>query len=167
MNKATIISELKRALTLTIPFFEAEPAFLQKSYAPGKWTARQILAHLTDCELVFHYRARMILSQPGCALSSMDQDKWTKTLIPTQRDMLLMRRLFTTSRETMIELVDFLPEQIFGRTGTHSELGTIRAWDVVGKTATHNMHHYGQLVAIREGTPWAPAGASADAGAAE
>ena len=107
----------------------------------------------------------VFLSQPGCALSSMDQDKWTKTLIPTQRDMLLMRRLFTTSRETMIELVDFLPEQIFGRTGTHSELGTIRAWDVVGKTATHNMHHYGQLVAIREGTPWAPAGASADAGA--
>ena len=163
MNKATIISELKRALTLTIPFFEAEPAFLQKSYGPGKWSARQILAHLTDTEILFQYRTRMILSEPGCALAAMDQDKWAKTLIYTQRDMLLMRRLFTTSRESMIELVDFLPEQIFGRAGIHSELGSIRAWDVVGKTATHNMHHYGQLVAIREGTTWAPAGSSADA----
>ena len=160
MNKATVISELKRALTLTIPFFEAEPAFLQKSYGPGKWTARQILSHLTDTEILFQYRTRMILSEPGCALAAMDQDKWAKTLIYTQRDMLLMRRLFTTARESMIELVDFLPEQIFGRSGTHSELGSIRAWDVVGKTATHNMHHYGQLVAIREGTSWAPAGAT-------
>ena len=90
----------------------------------------------------------------------MNQDKWAKTLIYTQRDLLLTRRLFITSRESMIELIDFLPEQIFGRTGTHSELGSIRAWDVVSKTATHNMHHYGQLVAIREGTSWAPSGAS-------
>jgi hypothetical protein len=159
MNKATIISELKRALTLTIPFFEAEPAFLQKSYGPGKWSARQILAHLADTELLFHYRTRMILSEPGCAIAAMNQDKWAKTLIYTQRDLLLTRRLFITSRESMIELVDFLPEQIFGRSGTHSELGSIRAWDVVSKTATHNMHHYGQLVAIREGTSWAPSGA--------
>src|SRR6185503_5350569 len=80
MNKATIISELKRALTLTIPFFEAEPAFLQKSYGPGKWTARQILSHLADTEILFQYRTRIIMSQPGCDLAVMDQDKWAKTL---------------------------------------------------------------------------------------
>src|SRR5260221_2706895 len=148
MNKVTVISELKRALTLTIPFFEADPKFLQKSYAAGKWNARQILSHVTDTEIVHQYRTRMIVSEPGCHVSVFDQDKWAKTVIYTQRDMLLMRRLFTTARESLIELVDFLPEQIFGRTGIHSELGTLRAWDVVGKAATHNMHHYGQLVAI-------------------
>jgi hypothetical protein len=161
MNKATILSELQRALTLTISFFEAEPAFLLKSYGPGKWNARQILAHLTDTEVVHHYRTRMILSEPGCSIMAFDENKWAKTLAYTQRDMLLMRRTFTTSRESIMELVDFLPEQIFGRSGRHSELGEIRAWDVVGKAATHNMHHYGQLVAIREGTPWVPPGAPA------
>lgn len=159
VNKATIMSELKRALTLTIPFFESEPAFLQRSYAPGKWNVRQILAHLTDTEVVHQYRLRMILSEPGASIIAFNQDKWAKTLAYTQRDMLLMRRLFTTSRESMIELVDFLPEQIFGRTGSHTELGSIRAWDVVCKASTHNMHHYGQLTAIREGTPWTPSGA--------
>jgi hypothetical protein len=160
VNKASVISELKRALTLTIPFFEAEPSVLARSYAPGKWTARQILAHLTDTEIVHQFRVRMILSEPGCALPGFDQDKWAKTLAYAQREMLLMRRLFTTARESMIELVDYLPEQIFGRSGLHSELGTIRAWDVVGKAATHNMHHYGQLVAIRERTTWAPPGSA-------
>jgi hypothetical protein len=156
MNKATIISELKRALTVTIPFFEAEPAFLQKSYGPGKWNARQILGHLTDMEIVFQVRTRMILCEPGCAIPAVDQDKWNKILGFPQRDMLLLRRLFTTSRESMIEMVDVLPEQIFGRSGNHSEQGSIRAWDVVGKASTHNMHHYGQLVAIRDGTTWPP-----------
>jgi len=159
MNKASLASELKRSLTVMLPFFEAEPAFLAKSYAPGKWTARQICAHLTDTEIVHHYRLRMILSEPGCPIQAFDENKWAKTLAYTQRDMLLMRRLFTTSRESMIELLDYLPEQIFGRTGNHSQLGEIRAWDVVGKASTHTMHHYGQLLAIREGTPWAPPGA--------
>jgi len=162
VNKSTVISELKRSITLLTPFFEADPAFLKKSYAPGKWTARQILAHVTDTEVVHQYRVRMILSEPGGPIMAFDQDKWAKTLVYQQRDMLLMRRLFTTSRESMIELVDFLPEQIFGRVSKHSELGEIRAWDVVGKAATHCMHHFGQLAAIREGTPWLPAGAPAE-----
>jgi uncharacterized damage-inducible protein DinB len=162
MNKAGIISELKRALALTIPFFEAEPAFHQKTYAPGKWNVRQILAHLTDSDVVHHYRLRMILSEPGCSIIAFDENKWAKTLAYAQRDMLLMRRTFTTTRESIIELIDLLPEQIFGRSATHSELGEFRAWDVVTKAATHNMHHYGQLVAIREGTPWTPPGAPAE-----
>jgi hypothetical protein len=162
MNKATVISELKRALTLTIPFFEAEPAFQVKSYAPGKWTARQILCHITDAELVYQVRTRFILCDPGCQILGFDQDKWVKILAFPQRDLLTMRRLFTTARESMIELVDYLPEQIFGRSGIHSESGEIRAWDVVGKAATHNMQHYGQLIAIREGKSWAPAGSSAE-----
>ena len=110
MNKATILSELQRALTLTIPFFEADPAFLQKSYAPGKWNVRQILAHVTDTEIVHQYRTRMILSEPGCKISAFDENKWAKTLAYAQRDMLLMRRTFTCTRESIIELVDLLPE---------------------------------------------------------
>ena len=161
MNKTGIISELKRGLSLVIPFFESEPAFLQKSYAPGKWNVKQILAHLTDTEIVHHYRLRFILSEPGCSIPAFNENKWAKTLAYTQRDVLLMRRTFTTTRESIIEIVDLLPEQIFGRSGTHSELGEFRAWDVVTKAATHNMHHYGQLLAVREGTPWVPPGAPA------
>jgi hypothetical protein len=31
--------------------------------APGKWSARQILCHLADCEIVFAFRLRQALSQ--------------------------------------------------------------------------------------------------------
>jgi hypothetical protein len=156
MNKVTIISELRRALDLTLPCFEWDAALLARSYGPGKWTARQILAHLTDCEIVFQERTRRILSEPGCAITPFDQDKWAKTLLYPQRSLPLMRRVYSSTRESLIELVDLLPEPIFGREGKHPEHPQYRAWDVVSRASTHNMHHYAQLMAIRDGAEWPP-----------
>jgi uncharacterized damage-inducible protein DinB len=154
MNKVAVIQELRHALDLTLPCFDWDAALLARSYGAGKWNARQILAHLADCEVVYQARARTILSEPGAAVVPFDQDKWARTLAYPQRSVPLMRRLYTTNRESLIELVDLLPEPLFGREGKHPEHASYRAWDIVTKAATHNMHHYGQLVAIRDGTGW-------------
>ncbi len=154
MHKGTILNQLRRTLDLTIPFFDAEGPILARSYAPGKWNARQILAHLVDTEVVFQARTRHIVSEPGCDIVPFDQDKWARTLAYPQRKLPLLRRLYVATRESLIELVDLLPETILAREGKHPEQPSCRAWDVVSKASTHNMHHYGQLVAIREGTPW-------------
>jgi len=156
MHKVTILSELRRGMDLTHPFFGSDPALLRRSYAPGKWTMHEILAHLVDCEVVFQARTRHILAEPGCAVAPFDQDKWARTLLYPQRNLALLRRLFTATRESLIELVDLLPEALFGREGKHPDHPSYRAWDVVSRAATHNMHHYGQLVAIRDGTEWRP-----------
>lgn len=156
MNKPSVIRDLDRSKELVLPFFDAEPALLRRSYAPGKWSAQEILAHLTDCETVFQARVRFILAEPGVAVVPFDQQKWAKTLAYPQRRVPLMRRLFVASRESLIELVDLLPEAIFGREGRHPEHPSYRAWDVVTKASTHTMHHWGQLVAIRDDVSWAP-----------
>lgn len=156
MNKATVLRDLDRSRELTMPFFDADPALLRRSYAPEKWTAREILSHLADSEIVFQARTRFILSEPGCAIPPFDQDKWAKTLMYDRRSVPLMRRLYVAARESMMELVDLLPEAIFAREGKHPEYPSYRAWDVVTRASTHNMHHWGQLVAIRDGTPWPP-----------
>jgi hypothetical protein len=156
VNKVPILQDLQRTLQLTIPFFDLEQRLLARSYAPGKWTAREILAHLVDSELVFQARARLILAEPNCAIVPFDQDRWAKTLAYPQRSLPLARRLYTSARESLIELVDLLPEPLFGREGRHPEHPSYRAWDVVAKAGTHNRHHYGQLLAIRDGTAWTP-----------
>ncbi len=38
------------------------PAQFERSYAPGKWSARLILIHLAQAELALGYRARMALT---------------------------------------------------------------------------------------------------------
>src|SRR5678815_2498936 len=52
------------------------PDQFNRSYAPGKWSARQILTHLAQSEIALGYRARMALTNPGYAAQSFDQDAW-------------------------------------------------------------------------------------------
>ena len=54
------------------------PADFERTYAPGKWNARQILTHLAQSELAFGMRARMALTVPNYTAQSFDQDLWMK-----------------------------------------------------------------------------------------
>src|SRR5256885_17211275 len=51
---------------------------IERSTAPGKWSARQILCHLADCELVFAYRLRQALAEDHHVIQPFDQDKWAR-----------------------------------------------------------------------------------------
>ena len=40
------------------------PEQFERTYAPGKWDARQILTHLAETDMALGYRVRMALSSP-------------------------------------------------------------------------------------------------------
>ena len=48
--------------------------------APGKWTIRQIMAHLADAEMVGAHRLRLVVAEDNPTLTSFDQDAWTRNL---------------------------------------------------------------------------------------
>jgi hypothetical protein len=52
------------------------PAQFERTYAPGKWNARQILIHLAQSELALGTRARMALTTPNYTAQSFNQDEW-------------------------------------------------------------------------------------------
>jgi len=52
------------------------PAQFERTYAPGKWTARQILIHLAQTELALGTRARMALATPNYVAQAFNQDQW-------------------------------------------------------------------------------------------
>src|SRR5436189_4783462 len=47
--------------------------------APGKWSARDILCHLADCEIVFAFRMRQTLAEDHHVIQPFDQSLWAKT----------------------------------------------------------------------------------------
>src|SRR5437763_611031 len=47
-----------------------------RSYAPGKWSARQLLTHLAQVEIALGTRARMAVSTPHYVAQPFDQDSW-------------------------------------------------------------------------------------------
>src|SRR6266542_1260038 len=52
------------------------PAQFERTYAPGKWTVRQILIHLAQTELALGNRARMAIATPNYVAQAFDQDRW-------------------------------------------------------------------------------------------
>src|SRR3954452_6254031 len=52
------------------------PDQFERTYAPGKWTARQILTHLAQSEIALGCRARMALTTPAYTAQPFDQDTW-------------------------------------------------------------------------------------------
>ncbi len=65
----------RRLETLAESF--AEQDYL-RSYQPGKWSARHILAHLADAELGLGFRFRQVLAEDNHQVQSFDQDLWAR-----------------------------------------------------------------------------------------
>ena len=49
------------------------PEQVEAPIAPGKWSPRQIVAHIADCELAFSFRLRQTLAEPHYVAQPFDQ----------------------------------------------------------------------------------------------
>jgi hypothetical protein len=47
------------------------------AYAPGKWSVREVLGHVTDAERVFAYRALTFSRFNAVSLPAFDEETWT------------------------------------------------------------------------------------------
>jgi hypothetical protein len=50
------------------------------AYAEGKWTLRELVQHIIDCERVFDYRALRMARLDATPLASFDEVAWGKTM---------------------------------------------------------------------------------------
>ena len=92
-------------------------------YSPeaGKWTIRQIMAHLADAELVGAHRLRSVIAEENPTLTAYDQDAWTRNLDYGRRKPTQSLETFRRLRAENYELLKELPESVFERTGSHTE----------------------------------------------
>ena len=118
--------------------------------APGKWSIRQIVAHLADAELVFAQRFRQVIAEENPTLVAFDQDAWARNLDYARRKPKASLETFRRIRAENHELLKDLPERTFERTGNHSERGSITLRQMVEGASGHAESHARQLQTIRE-----------------
>jgi len=118
--------------------------------APGKWSIRQIIAHVADAELVCAHRARQILAEENPTLIAFDQDAWTRNLDYARRKPKQSLETFRRLRGENFDLLKDLPESAFARAGNHSERGTVTLRQHIETMAQHAESHARQMQAIRE-----------------
>src|SRR3989454_3847871 len=117
--------------------------------APGKWTIRQIMAHLADAELVGAHRLRLVIAEDNPTLTAFDQDAWTRNLDYARRKPTQSLDTFRRLRAENYELLKDLPESAFDRVGMHTENGPMSLRRLLAGYADHAESHARQLQAIR------------------
>jgi len=124
------------------------PRDLDRSYAPGKWTAREILTHLAQTELAFGARARMALAAPGrdYVAQPFNQDAWMarEAALGGREALDALVALGTMN----LRLYDSLPPADRDATFSHPEYGALTVDWLIHQSAGHLIHHLVQLETI-------------------
>jgi hypothetical protein len=140
-----LIRELERTRDETLKCFSLNPRDLACTYAPGKWSVRFILHHLSDNETVFFDRIRRVLSEPRPVLWVMDQDAWAKGLDYSRVPLEISRHVYESVRNAIIHYAGIHYDRDGDREFVHSVDGVRTLKDEFEKVATHNEHHLDQI----------------------
>jgi DinB family protein len=140
-----LIRKLETTRDETLKYFSLDQRDLTRTYAPGKWSVRFVLHHLSDSETVLFDRIRRALSEPRQVVWAFDQDAWAKGLDYSQTPLDISRRVFESVRYAIIYYAGMYYEQKGHLEFVHSETGVRTLKDEFDKVASHNEHHLGQI----------------------
>jgi len=123
-----------------------DAARLERTYGPGKWTARQILVHLADAEIGVGFRLRQVLAEDNHVAQPFDQDVWARRY--PGLDGGLAGRAFAALRAWNLALIRSLGPADLERPYVHGERGPETVGIIVKMLAGHDLNHLAQLEQI-------------------
>jgi len=113
-------------------------------YAPDKWTVREVIGHLSDCERVLSYRLLRGLRADPVVLPGFDHNAWVPAGHFERRPLADVLREFTAVRAATVALMRSAPAESFAfRLNVGS--GSISARALAYLIAGHERHHQALL----------------------
>lgn len=88
------------------------------AYAPGKWTVKDVLQHISDTERVFSYRALVFARNDKNATPGFDQDLYAEEAFTAQRSFEDVLQELMAIRQSTIAFFRSLPDEALLRVGT-------------------------------------------------
>lgn len=136
-----IISYLQTNATELIQLIQSftEDQLLYR-YAPGKWTVKEVLNHITDTERIFLYRAFCIARGEQQPLQGHEQDDFERAAQSNHKSILSLLSEYETVRNSTIAFFRYLEESNWMRWGVaNNHPVTVRAlaYQIIG----HEAHH--------------------------
>jgi uncharacterized damage-inducible protein DinB len=135
-----VIAETPARLARVLEVLTAEQ--IEKRPAPGRWSVREIMAHLADCEIAFGFRLRQAAAGVEM-IQPFDQDDWARNYgcYDFQAAMMVYRAL----RAWNLAFIRSLTNEQRAQEVTHPERGTMTVWTIVETMAGHDLHHLARL----------------------
>src|ERR1700678_69589 len=109
-------------------------------YAPGKWSAKEVLGHVCDTERVFAYRALRISRADATPLEGFEQDDYVRNGPFANRPLSDLVEDFIAVRRATFSLLRNLDEAAWMRRGiANKNEVSVRALAYI--IAGHELHH--------------------------
>ncbi|MEJ7811157.1 MAG: DinB family protein [Gemmatimonadaceae bacterium] len=121
---------------------------LRRPEREGKWSVLQVIQHLTDNDLVYAYRVRMILTHDGFVMERYDRDRWASTLRYHDAPVADALAELRVIRARNLRLFRALGDAELERTGLHEERGPESIRTIVTLLAGHDLLHRAQIARI-------------------
>jgi uncharacterized damage-inducible protein DinB len=121
---------------------------LREPEAPGKWSILEVVRHLAETELVYRYRMRMSVAQPGSSIPAYDQDRWAVALRYNEDSMESALREIEVLRAANLAWLAGLSDEEMDRAGVHEERGAESVGRIVALLAAHDLVHRNQIQRI-------------------
>jgi uncharacterized damage-inducible protein DinB len=131
-----VIESTPRALDSLLS--RLSPEQIERRPAPSKWSVREIMAHLADCEIAFGFRLRQ-----GAAgvdlLQPFDQDDWARNY--GEYSFAAAQATYSAVRAWNLAFIRSLTAEQRAQVVTHPERGKMTVWIIVETMAGHDRHH--------------------------
>jgi DinB family protein len=116
--------------------------------APEKWSAREVVHHLADSEMIAAVRARLLIAVDRPQIVGFDQEVFVRRL-HYDRPIEASLDAFKSARRTTAEILEKLTDADWAREGTHTEHGryTLERWLEI--YAKHAHGHAEQILVAR------------------
>jgi hypothetical protein len=109
-------------------------------YAPGKWTPREMLGHVIDCERIFAYRALCLARGESQSLPGFEQDDYAAVAGHEAVPFTALVDEFAALRASHVHMFGHLDDRAWTRMGLvngHPTSARAMAFVIVG----HARHH--------------------------
>jgi hypothetical protein len=114
-----------------------------RRYAPGKWTVREVVGHLTDTERVFSFRATAFSRGDAQPLPSFDQAAWNTHGGYDERTLSDLLDDWTDTRKSTLALVRSMPAEALARRGIASgnEISVLACISILAGHVNYHIDH--------------------------
>ena len=124
------------------------PALWATPWSPGKWTAHQIMVHVTQWEMILGVRLRCGVAVPDYVVQPIEQDQLMKEADAVDGPM--AHATFAAVRRMNLALAESLSAEQRKIRFRHPERGPIDVEDLLVTLAGHGVHHLKQLTGLVE-----------------
>lgn len=145
-QRAELLARYERGPALLRAAWDALPAEA-RTWRPGpaRWSALEVLAHCADAEMHAAIRIRALLAEEQALVAGYDENRWAQVLDYQRVDPAQAFALIEAANRITAALLARLPQECFGRAGTHTQRGPYTDADWFRIYAEHLEIHAQQI----------------------